>query len=200
MSVHTAKRRALSTISHQRSRLLHSSSASQAAALSQADLVEEEIEEISIQPIFDIFDAPTRLAESSEFIRAKYKTPTKAEKVPTQASLSPPPPIAPTPLPPPTIFDGPARPRNEVLAYRRRMRDSGLAPTLPPRPKPTPAARPFSSSEPLVQMFEGPARITRYNHQPSGNKEGSPTLILALGLAGGAAVCGTFAKEFAEAG
>ncbi|KAF8902554.1 hypothetical protein CPB84DRAFT_1846206 [Gymnopilus junonius] len=201
MSVLAANRRALSFVSHQRSRLLHSSSASQAAILSPADLVEEETEEIKIPPIFDIFDAPTRLADSAEFIRARHETPaqeTKRPSLPASSSSS----SRPTPatLPPPIIFDGPARPRNEALAFRRRMRDVDLAHTPPPRPKQTPASRLFSSSKPLIQVFEGPARITRYHHPSSGDKkQQEPSkLIVAFGIAGGVVACGTLAKEYAE--
>ncbi|KDR77063.1 hypothetical protein GALMADRAFT_427050 [Galerina marginata CBS 339.88] len=195
MSALTANRRALSSIARS-SRLIHSSSATQAVVLSPVGLVEADVEEISIQPIFDIFDAPTRLAESNEFIRGKYQTSSKSTKVPsTQAFDSSLPRPGPAPLPPPVIFDGPARPRNEALAYQRRMRDAGLTPSPQPRRHHGPAARPFSSSEPLVQLFDGPARITRYHHQSSSEKEQkSSNFIVALGVVG-AMGCATLARE-----
>lgn len=166
MSAITANRRALSIVCRH-SRHIHSSIATQAVVLSPSALAEQEFEEISLQPIFDIFDAPTRLSESSEFIRDKYKTAAKAKTVTQSPTFESPRPsrLGPTPLPSPIVFDGPARPKNEALRFQRRMRDAGLAPQPHPPKTQTASSRTFSSSEPLVQMFEGPARITRYHHQ-----------------------------------
>ncbi|KAF9556837.1 hypothetical protein CPC08DRAFT_820238 [Agrocybe pediades] len=204
MSVLTANRRALSSVCRlsscstagsSSSRLIHSSCSHQAAAaLSPSGLgVEGELEEISIQPIFDIFDAPTRLAESSEFIRSKYasksKAPAKPVVVSAQAPTTPPSRTMPSPLPAPIIFDGPARPKNEAFAFQRRMRDAGLAPSPHPRrtPNQIPSARAYSSSEPAVQLFDGPAKITRYHHQSTSDKEynsSSSKYLVAVGVAG----------------
>jgi len=175
MSLLSANRRALSSVCRRSScsgsKLIHSSSAHQ-AVLSPSGIVEDGLEEISLQPIFDIFDAPTRLAESSDFIRSKYgKAPAKTAS--SQLPTTPPSRTLPSPLPAPIVFDGPARPKNEAFAFQRRMRDAGLAPSPHPRrnPSQTPSARAYSSSEPSVQLFDGPARITRYHHQSTSDKE-----------------------------
>ncbi|KAF8957515.1 hypothetical protein BDZ97DRAFT_1924534 [Flammula alnicola] len=201
MSTLTVKRaRALSSACRgaQGGRLVHSSSVNQAPALSSASLAGDQPEEITLQPIFDIFDAPSRLSESSDFIRGTYTSPPKR----TVVSDGPPPsrPV-PTSLPKPIIFDGPARPQNGVLAFQRRLRDAGLrAPSPTTRSQHTPPSRPFSSSEPSVQLFDGPARITRYHHQSSGSsgsfetEQNSTKYIFALGLAG-AVGCATVAKN-----
>ncbi|KAH9474581.1 hypothetical protein JR316_0013043 [Psilocybe cubensis] len=197
MSAITANRRALS-VACRHSRQIHSSITTHAAVVSPSALAEQEFEEISLQPIFDIFDAPTRLSESSEFIRDKYKTVTKAKATPQTpttewsagSSRS-----SPTPLPSPIVFDGPARPKNEALAFQRRMRDAGLAPQPHPRRAQASSARTFSSSEPLVQMFEGPARITRYHHHSqSDSQQNRSKLVVALGVAG-AVGCATLYNE-----
>ncbi|KAF9484082.1 hypothetical protein BDN70DRAFT_928678 [Pholiota conissans] len=190
MTTLTVKRaRALSSAacrSAQSSRLVHSSSINHATALSSASLADD-IEEITIQPIFDIFDAPTRLAESSAFIRnAHAKTSTSSSSVSTKPSSAR---STLAPLPQPILFDGPARPQNAALAFQSRLRDAGLrAPSSPSRAsKNTAPTRPFSSSEPLVQLFDGPARITRYHHQPSGssaNQQNSAKYVAALGVVG----------------
>ncbi|KAF8173706.1 hypothetical protein BJ912DRAFT_1065077 [Pholiota molesta] len=197
MSILTVKRaRALSSAacrSGQSSRLVHSSSINQTTALSQAALAE--VEEVTLQPIFDIFDAPTRLAESSAYIRNAHAR-TSVASAPSSSTTPkfPAARSAPAPLPQPILFDGPARPQNGVLAFHSRMRDAGLrAPPSPSRAaKNTAPARPFSSSEPLVQLFDGPARITRYHHQSSGSsnsgsfgkQQNSAKYAAALGVLG----------------
>lgn len=155
-------------------RMIHNSTTNQAAVISPSALKEQELEEISLQPIFDIFDAPSRLSESSDFIRSKYKSTTKAAAIvtplPSHVSSPPRPLSRPASLPSPIIFEGPARPKNEALAVQRRLRDAGLSPQ-PRRHRVPASSRPFSSSEPLVQLFDGPARITRYHHQSQSERE-----------------------------
>ncbi|PPQ99294.1 hypothetical protein CVT24_009162 [Panaeolus cyanescens] len=192
MSALTANRhRALSTVCRaQPSRMVHSSSVNQATALSSSALLGQEPQEITLQPIFDIFDAPTRLADSRQFIREKYSSqPQKVEATHAQAVSFDGPKArpVPAPLPAPIIFDGPARPQNPSLAFQSRLRQSGLAPSPPQMLRPSSTAtRSFSSSEPLVQMFDGPARITRYHHQSSSDNssQNSKKIITALGVAG----------------
>ncbi|KAF8153000.1 hypothetical protein B0H34DRAFT_800263 [Crassisporium funariophilum] len=200
MSTITVQRRAIATVCRgQSSRHVHSSSINQATALSAASLGGLEPEEITIAPIFDIFDAPTRLAESSQFIRDKYKTSSKvASDAPSSSSsvfVAPQPRPLPTSLPAPIVFDGPARPKNGALAFRSRMRQAGVVAPSTARQHHTPPARHFSTSEPLVQVFEGPAKITRYQHHPSGeNRQNSTKYLMALGVAG-AVGCATLAKN-----
>jgi len=184
MSAIVANRHALASVrrSAQSARLVHSSSVNQATALTAGHLSGQDVQEISLQPIFDIFDAPTRLAESGAFIREKYRSTrsTAQSTVAVASSTS----VAgeasqmrsqPTSLPPPIVFDGPARPRNATLAAQSRLRQAGLIVAPQPSSRQTSQAaasmRTFSSSEPLIQMFDGPARITRYHHQPSGESQ-----------------------------
>jgi len=178
-SITVKQTRALSNVCFgQSSRLMHSASVNHAAVLS-SPAAPQIPEEIILQPILDIFDAPIGLGESSKFIRAKYSSKSnshshvrsieKAAELPSPSSSNSngPRPL-PTPLPPPILFDGPARPKNLALANQRRLQDRGHAPSSQPRRTvhhPKLSARPFSSSEPLVQLFDGPARITIYHHQ-----------------------------------
>ncbi|KAF5325536.1 hypothetical protein D9619_009873 [Psilocybe cf. subviscida] len=175
-------------------RLVHSSSVNQATALSATSLAGGEPQEIILQPIFDIFDAPSTLAESSQYIRNKYasssasssSSSSSSSSTSSRSSSSSRSRGAPAPLPQPIIFDGPARPTNGMLAFQSRMRDAGLRtpPSTQARFAPS-STRTFSSSEPLVQMFDGPARITRYHHQGSrGNESNSTKYMVALGVAG----------------
>jgi len=189
MSSITVKRtRTLSKICRGQSRrLVYSASVNHTPVLSTTPIAAPLIpEEIILQPILDIFDAPIGLGESSKFIRAKYssalnshahvRSNLKAAELPSPSSSNPHslrPPL-PAPLPPAIIFDGPARPKNSALANQRRLLDRGFPPSSKPRRTahhPTLSARPFSSSEPLVQLFDGPARITTYPRQSSGAKK-----------------------------
>ena len=179
MSSIAVSRRALAQTIRQAqpSRRVHSSSVNQATALSStAGLHLQEQEEIILQPIFDIFDAPTRLAESSQFIREKYRSGSRPA-VPQAPEMSVfgahPSRTLPTSLPDPIIFDGPARPKNAAWAFRSRLRQASIiAPaTAAPTRLTRPSSRSFSSSEPYVEMFDGPAKITRYHHQPESQKD-----------------------------
>ncbi|CAA7266270.1 unnamed protein product [Cyclocybe aegerita] len=123
MTALTANRRAITSVCRARAnRLVHSSS-----SLSASASTGHEVEEITLQPIFDIFDAPTRLAESSEFIRDKYKSSSTMKTVESSSAFATPH-TRPTPvaLPPPITFDGPARPRNAAFALQSRLRQAGL--------------------------------------------------------------------------
>ncbi|KJA23865.1 hypothetical protein HYPSUDRAFT_561211 [Hypholoma sublateritium FD-334 SS-4] len=180
----------------QPSRLVHSSSVNQATALSSAAFAEE-VAEITLPPMFDIFDAPTKLAQSGEFIRSKYAS---APKTLAAASPAPSPALStrpgPAPLPPAILFDGPARPQNGMLAFQSRLRDAGLRapPPVSRARRSTVSARPFSSAEPLVQIFDGPAKITRYHHRPAGSEQNSAAYMVALGVVGTVG-CATLLRE-----
>lgn len=165
----TSLRNGFSSSSRSRSRLVHSSAPSRATVLqSSAALPAAEPEEITLAPIFDIFDVPSRLGESTETIRSNRRQPQDAESSATLYSPTLPRP-PPTSLPAPIIFDGPARPRNLPLAFQRRVEQalsSVPASTRQMRRHHTPSL-PSGSSEPSIEMFEGPARITRYSHRSS---------------------------------
>ncbi|KAJ3504700.1 hypothetical protein NLJ89_g7796 [Agrocybe chaxingu] len=198
MTALTANRRAITSVCRaQSSRLVYPSSSIHPPALSTSALAGQEVEEITLQPIFDICDAPTRLAESSEFIRDKYKSSSAMKTFDSSSAFTTPNTTpAPAALPPPITFDGPARPRNAAFALQSRLRQAGLTPAPPARRRTTSGtSRTFSSSEPLIQVFEGPAKITRYHHQHAGEKEGHSTkYLVAVGVAG-AVGCATLAKD-----
>ncbi|KIM41366.1 hypothetical protein M413DRAFT_147377 [Hebeloma cylindrosporum] len=189
------------------SRFMHSAPVNHARILSSTTPITAPQlipEEIILQPIPDIFDAPIGLGESTKFIRDQYSSAPNlhVHELPSRSSPNPhgPRPL-PTPLPPPIIFDGPARPKSSALANQRRVLDKGLPPSSQPRrnmDRPPLSARPFSSSEPLVQLFEGPARITTYHHhQPrrtSSEKKNLTRLVVALGVAG-VVGCAKLAKD-----
>lgn len=128
--------------------------------------------EIVLSPIFDIFDAPSRLGDStSQIVREHVRL--EVESIPEKSITkfnSPLPRVPPMSLPAPVTFDGPARPRDGPLAHRRKVARIGQHPMrrrhTPSMPEPP---------EPLIQLFEGPARITRYHHRPSGSKTVSPS-------------------------
>lgn len=178
-SIRSSNRQALTSIrssvvassSSQSSRLVHSSAPSRATLL-QA-LPAPEPEEITLAPIFDIFDVSPRLGENSKRVRS---TPTRRQQQEAElsakftSSLPRPPPST---LPAPIMFDGPARPRNLPLAFQRRVEqalNSAPASTRQTRRHHTPATQP-TIPEPLIEMFEGPARLTRYSHRSS-NQQG----------------------------
>ncbi|XP_006455182.1 hypothetical protein AGABI2DRAFT_194835, partial [Agaricus bisporus var. bisporus H97] len=130
-----------------------------------------EPEEFIIPPIFDIFDAPSRLGQSRELIQSTtngLRRPAKKENSENDDFSLPRPP--PSSLPPPIIFDGPAYPKSlPLIALQRRVDDAFIV-------KPTSARRsrphhspflPHGASETLVEMFDGPARLTRFSRGTS---------------------------------
>ncbi|KAF9453343.1 hypothetical protein P691DRAFT_801160 [Macrolepiota fuliginosa MF-IS2] len=168
----TSLRNAFSSSSSSCSRLVHSSAPNRATILQVSAVAPGEPEEITLAPIFDIFDVPSRLSESSDFIRSEpqvQRRPRDPEPSATDYSSTLPRP-PPSTLPAPITFDGPARPRNRHLAFQRQVEQalSGAVPasTRQTRQHHTPSL-PSSASEPLIEMFEGPARLTRYSHKSS---------------------------------
>lgn len=102
-------------------------------------------------PILDIFDAPVRLGS--------YR-PALERRTPTSRPLMPTPRVAPLPLPPPILFDGPAQPHNLPLQLQGQRRSSRPRAQKPHLSTPQPTTH-MKTSEPLIQLFDGPARITR---------------------------------------
>lgn len=122
----------------------------------------------SLPKIFDIFDVPVRLGESSKRLRGH-----KAAGVPASTSK-----IAqlggsrvlhsysvdmglPATLSPPVIFDGPARPtlpKTKLPNTRHRLGQGNLS-SSPPK---TSTLTFTPKSEILYEIFDGPSRITRY--------------------------------------
>lgn len=156
-----------------------SSSMSVAAATSQ------EYEAVTIPPIFDIFDAPVRLAESSAHV-GRRSTTTRIVAIECDGEKSQN--IANdvikaryiSSLPPPIVFDGPARPTRLLrgaLGNRRKMRQ-----ILPFSPQAYPPSSSFTSPSGIVcEMFDEPSRITRYKY-PLPSSEVLQVIILMTDL------------------
>ncbi|KDQ32977.1 hypothetical protein PLEOSDRAFT_1098962 [Pleurotus ostreatus PC15] len=159
----------------------------------------ESIEEATLPPIFDIFDAPHRLGESKLYGNASPSGSTSPQKYSSSMiSLDNPfcdPMPLPSSLPPPIIFDGPARPRHPALEYASRARRSS---SVRPYSMSTPSVTMSPADKPMVQLFEGPARIHRHAHHgpSSGQKQISYKSVMAgvAGLFG----CITVAKNSEE--
>ncbi|PFH51183.1 hypothetical protein AMATHDRAFT_3314 [Amanita thiersii Skay4041] len=131
--------------------------------------------------IFDIFDVPTQPTEYSRMIRQQAvessPSPLRQPRTPEDSRSRP----LPAPLPPPIIFDGPARPIDHVHTLRRRQFS-----------KKTPSSKslkyPFPHSDlPPPQMFKGPARATHsygpHTEAPL-NMKGAAVLLGVAGAAG----------------
>ncbi|KAF8836992.1 hypothetical protein BDN67DRAFT_1014210 [Paxillus ammoniavirescens] len=152
---------------------------SRSAVLSAATLSAEQSEELYIPKIFDIFDAPVRLGESSKSLgSSKAVSRASTARVAPQTS-------GPSPrniysealhssctLPPPVTFDGPARPpylspsaldKRRLLRQNLEKRSSGASVSFTAL---------TSQSEPLYEIFDGPSRASRYRYSSSPN-EGS---------------------------
>ncbi|EGO26841.1 hypothetical protein SERLADRAFT_436669 [Serpula lacrymans var. lacrymans S7.9] len=165
-----------------------------ASALSSAATAEE-YEALTLPPIFDIFDAPTRLGESSKQLGRTSSAPCAAAIGATQrsgeksrnTSIDVSNTVSPFSLPPPLVFDGPARPPHLMhlaLEKRRKLRQR-LSPSLS-RTTHTPSISYTPSPEPLLEIFDGPSRITRYKYPTSPRSQTStkPYIWLFLGISG----------------
>lgn len=141
-----------------------------------AAVAAKEYEALTIPPIFDIFDAPVRLGESSTLAK---RAATTARVVALECNgekshnavnnftgayhFSS--------LPPPIVFDGPARPAHllpQALENRRKMRQCL---SLSPNRQAHTSSSPFiSTSKPVHEIFDGPSRITRYKYPTSSSQ------------------------------
>ncbi|KAH7915890.1 hypothetical protein BJ138DRAFT_824151 [Hygrophoropsis aurantiaca] len=160
-----------------------------------SNAIPAEYEAMTLPPIFDIFDAPVRLGESSKQLgrtesnsrvtttsATAQRNGEKSRNLSNEVSES----STPTSLPPPILFDGPARPAHLMplaLEKRRKMRErlsrSVRKGTL------LPSAAYETSTETLVEIFEGPSRITRYKYPSAHSQQSSqPYIWLALGISG----------------
>ncbi|EGO01194.1 hypothetical protein SERLA73DRAFT_134473 [Serpula lacrymans var. lacrymans S7.3] len=147
-----------------------------ASALSSAATAEE-YEALTLPPIFDIFDAPTRLGESSKQLGRTSSAPCAAAIGATQrsgeksrnTSIDVSNTVSPFSLPPP---------------LRRKLRQR-LSPSLS-RTTHTPSISYTPSPEPLLEIFDGPSRITRYKYPTSPRSQTStkPYIWLFLGISG----------------
>jgi hypothetical protein len=149
------------------------------STMSVAAVTEHEYEALTIPPIFDIFDAPVRLGESSTIVGRTSTTATTTRIVAPERNGEKSWNIVNnftgvqnfSSLPPPIVFDGPACPAHllpHVLENRRKMRQhlssshTRQAHTLSPT---------FTSpSEPVYEIFDGPSRMTRYKYPTSSSE------------------------------
>lgn len=133
-------------------------------------------EALTIPPIFDIFDAPVRLGESSALVRRTAtitriaalkrndeKSSNTASNFTRAQHFSS--------LPPPILFDGPARPAYllpRALENRHKIRQY---PSLSHnRQAHTPSSPIISTSEPVYEIFDGPSRKARYKYSTSSSQ------------------------------
>ncbi|KZT08132.1 uncharacterized protein LAESUDRAFT_757825 [Laetiporus sulphureus 93-53] len=125
--------------------------------------------------IFDIFDAPSRLGESSKLLRASSSSRT----LPSRSSPSSSRKVSPVrSLPDPVIFDGPTRPRILQKQYEaRRSHSTALGP------------RGSLRSLPLPEIFDGPSRLRPYARSEPFHWLATSSLLL-LGLTGVVGICG----------
>ncbi|KAJ6616706.1 hypothetical protein B0H10DRAFT_2434786 [Mycena sp. CBHHK59/15] len=132
-------------------RRIHASSAPRAAHV--------QVEELTIPPIFDIFDVPARLREPGTSTHKRPQPPPR----PTLSgpSLAP---RVPTSLPHPIIFDGPSRPRASPVARRTHHRQSSVA-------QQQSVCAPLYGTEPTTTMFDGPARTAQRPRRPESTEK-----------------------------
>lgn len=161
------------------------------STMSVAAVTAEEYESLTIPPIFDIFDAPVRLGESSTLVGRKT-TATRIVALEGNGEKSRN--IADnftgvqyfSSLPPPVVFDGPACPTHllpRALETRRKMRQR--LSSSPKRQASSLSSSFTSSSEPVYEVFDGPSRITRYKYPSSSSESSSrPYVYLAMALSG----------------
>jgi hypothetical protein len=130
-----------------------------------------EPQEFIIPPIFDIFDVPSRLGQSTQFIQSTKSRPRRsADKDVSKnidSSLPRPPPST---LPPPIIFDGPACPRNSPLLSIKQRVDEAPSPKHASIRQSSTHSTPFlphDASSALVEVFDGPARLRPFYHKTS---------------------------------
>ncbi|CAL1710007.1 unnamed protein product [Somion occarium] len=141
--------------------------------------------------IFDIFDAPSRLGESSKILAGSRPSPSSSFLSPRPLSSSARRRASShriDPLPAPIIFDGPAQPRHIAMMSYRVGRT---------RPSSTDASH-TSRTVPLLPepvIFDGPSQLrSRSRGSSTGNgsrsDSSSPTLMLLLGAAGAVVFAG----------
>ncbi|KAI6026035.1 hypothetical protein EDC04DRAFT_227396 [Pisolithus marmoratus] len=134
--------------------------------------------------IFDIFDAPVRLGESSKQLGRSIAEEEPVPLSPKVTRARPQGPMGiysdlgnPTTLPPPIIFDGPARPRHLLSDASKTGRQIPRG-SLPGKNK----FFTLSPSEPeiLCEIFEGPSRLARYKYPTMTNVRSSSYLHIAF--------------------
>ncbi|KAM5545966.1 hypothetical protein V8D89_000092 [Ganoderma adspersum] len=134
--------------------------------------------------ILDIFDAPSRLGESSRLLvsNAAASSTIRRARLPTQASHHT---HTVKPLPEPVILDGPARPRNAPFVSFRVFGN-----TVGPRRNVSTSSGAWSPPAPLPPpiLFDGPSQLRPYHrggarwngYSPSSLAMSAAPIVLAL--------------------
>lgn len=161
-------------------------------------------DEACYAPVFDLFNVPNlRPNEPRLFLKKSVKLPktysTADRQLRAQERITDPPPPRRLTMPSPLVFDGPAQPRHAALVESQRLRTPSALQqeTRVTAPLASASGRPLSTSAPNshslssygVEVFDGPAKITRYQHgskkEKNGNGSGSgqqkKTLLLVVG-------------------
>ncbi|GJE93474.1 hypothetical protein PsYK624_096330 [Phanerochaete sordida] len=126
-------------------------------------------------PIFDIFDAPSRLGESSKLLADAARSRVRpAERTLRTSALAAPARAPPKALPAPTLYDGPARPRGLSGPRTRLIHSRALAPAQ---------AHPLPAALPPPVMFDGPSRLRPYLRDGSASDESVSFTTLLVGAA-----------------
>ncbi|KAK7444505.1 hypothetical protein VKT23_015185 [Stygiomarasmius scandens] len=142
---------------------------------SPASATQHPVEEITMAPIADIFDAPTRLEGFGSQFRLKgdHSSPSTSSSSATAWSSGDQPIAGPsrsistfTTLPSPTILDGPARPRHSIASRHRRLVTAQKL--SPARPHGQMATYSSYLNDMPMEIFDGPSRISgqRYRAPP----------------------------------
>ncbi|KAK7683711.1 hypothetical protein QCA50_013087 [Cerrena zonata] len=147
--------------------------------------VEDDNSPLNFQ-IFDIFDAPSRLGESSRLLTHSMSTPSSSSapsrphpinsfRNPSSRRIEP--------LPAPIIFDGPARPRHlAMMSYRVSRNRSSFDES-------SKTSREISRlPDPII--FDGPSRLRPYVRGDDSQSSTPSTLMLLIGAAGAVALAG----------
>lgn len=117
-------------------------------------------EDITLPPIFDIFDVPSQLGSTGQ--GRIYMQPRTAQQPPQNARPSTMAQAAgSSSLPPPTMFDGPSRSR-----FSPHVRQVSMSASSRPDIMTTPQA----STSNIPEIFDGPARLRRYSSTTQNRK------------------------------
>ncbi|KIK68231.1 hypothetical protein GYMLUDRAFT_91791 [Collybiopsis luxurians FD-317 M1] len=151
-----------------------------------ADLAQ--VEPLTIPPIADIFDAPARLGSDMRRQLVTKRSPGASSALPTVDSTTSTRFQPPRGLPPPLVFEGPARKNRSLLLW-----------TKPPRASAdihmyhhSHTSIPFSidssmalSDDIAMRTYDGPSKITRYRYsgQKRKNDDGRTPLLAMAGMA-----------------
>ncbi|ESK97834.1 hypothetical protein Moror_17263 [Moniliophthora roreri MCA 2997] len=162
------------------------------AAAASLDTIPVELSEsITIPRIADIFDVSPRLGDAGRELSRQGQMASKPKVVSARRHEATASTASPFSLPAPVFFDGPARPPGASPVWPRYISSSSS-----PHRHSSSILSSISMGEPSIEVFDGPSRITRYQHPktPGRKQKGVSLSTLAIGAAtavGGAVMLGT---------